>query len=93
MIYQQPGQPGAVINFKDRYENFIGGEWVAPVKGRYMDNVSPVNGQVFCQVPQSDDQDVDLAVKAADKAFATWSKTSAAERSKEIRRASCRERV
>ena len=80
MIYQQPGQAGAVVNFKSRYQNFIGGEWREPVNGRYMENVSPVNGAVFCEVPRSDAQDVDLAVQAAQQAFVTWSKTAVADR-------------
>ncbi|WP_298722250.1 aldehyde dehydrogenase family protein [uncultured Oceanisphaera sp.] len=80
MIYQQPGQTGAVVNFKSRYQNFIGGEWREPINGRYMENVSPVNGAVFCEVPRSDAQDVDLAVQAAQQAFVTWSKTAVADR-------------
>ncbi|MGO3228918.1 MAG: acetaldehyde dehydrogenase ExaC [Oceanisphaera sp.] len=80
MIYQQPGTAGAVVNFKTRYQNFIGGEWREPVNGIYMDNRSPVNGAVFCEVPRSDADDIDLAVKAAQTAFATWSKTAVAER-------------
>ena len=80
MIYQQPGQAGAVVNFKSRYQNFIGGKWCEPVNGRYMENVSPVNGAVFCEVPRSDAQDVDLAVQAAQQAFVTWSKTAVADR-------------
>ncbi len=80
MIYQQPGQVGAVVNFKPRYQNFIGGEWREPVNGRYMENVSPVNGAVFCEVPRSDAADVDLAVQAAQQAFVSWSKAAVAER-------------
>lgn len=80
MIYEQPGQTGALVNFKSRYGNFIGGEWHEPIKGRYMENRSPVNGAVFCEVPRSDEQDVDLAVQAAQKAFVEWSKTPAAQR-------------
>lgn len=80
MIYEQPGKTGALVNFKTRYDNYIGGEWQAPVKGRYMENSSPVNGAVFCEVPRSDEQDVDLAVQAAQKAFETWGKTPAAQR-------------
>ena len=48
MQYANPNTEGAVVNFKSRYENFIGGEWVAPVKGEYFDNISPVNGKPFC---------------------------------------------
>ena len=39
------------IPLRARYENFIGGKWVAPVKGGYFDNVSPTTGQVICQIP------------------------------------------
>nr|MCS5558933.1 aldehyde dehydrogenase family protein [Oceanospirillaceae bacterium] len=81
MIYSNPGSDGAVVSFKPRYENFIGGEWVAPVKGQYMDNISPINGAVFCQVPNSSAADVDLAVSAGSKAAGAWGKTSATERS------------
>ena len=80
MIYEQPGKTGALVNFKTRYDNYIGGEWQPPVKGRYMENSSPVNGAVFCEVPRSDEQDVDLAVQAAQKAFETWGSTPAAQR-------------
>ena len=81
MIYANPGQAGSVVSFKERYENFIGGEWVAPVNGQYMDNISPVDGQVFCQVPRSDEADINLALDAAHAAKAAWGKTSVAERS------------
>ncbi|MDX1804203.1 MAG: aldehyde dehydrogenase family protein [Alcanivorax sp.] len=80
MIYANPGQPDAVVHFQDRYENYIGGEWVKPVGGRYLDNVSPVNGQVFCQVARSDAADIDLALDAAHRAAPAWGKTAAAER-------------
>ena len=80
MIYEQPGKTGTLVNFKTRYDNYIGGEWQPPVKGRYMENSSPVNGAVFCEVPRSDEQDVDLAVQAAQKAFETWGSTPAAQR-------------
>jgi aldehyde dehydrogenase len=81
MIYANPGQEGSVVTFKERYENFIGGEWVAPVNGQYMDNISPVDGQVFCQVPRSDEADINLALDAAHAAKAAWGKTSVTERS------------
>ncbi|RTE67471.1 aldehyde dehydrogenase [Amphritea opalescens] len=81
MIYAQPGTEGSVVSFKERYENYIGGEWVAPVNGQYFDNVSPVNGQVFCQIPRSDADDINLALDAAHAAKDAWGKTSVAERS------------
>ncbi len=49
MIYAQPGTPGAVVSFKPRYGNFIGGEFVAPVNGEYFTNTSPVNGEVIAE--------------------------------------------
>lgn len=81
MIYSDPGQPDAVIEFKQQYGNYIGGEWVAPVNGKYLDNVSPVNGEVFCQVPRSDAADINKALDAAHAAAPAWGKTPAAERS------------
>ncbi|MDO7640896.1 MAG: aldehyde dehydrogenase [Reinekea forsetii] len=81
MIYSNPGQPDSLLTFKQKYGNYIGGDWVAPVNGKYLDNVSPVNGDVFCQVPRSDAADIDLALDAAHRAAPAWGKTAAAERS------------
>ncbi len=67
--------------FRERYDNFIGGKFVAPVAGRYMDNITPITGQKVCEVPRSDAADVDLALDAAHAAKDAWGKTSAAERS------------
>lgn len=79
-VYAQPGTAGSKLAFKDRYENFIGGEWVAPVAGQYFENITPVTGKVFCEVPRSQAADIDLALDAAHKAAPGWGKTSAAER-------------
>ncbi|MGN0002549.1 MAG: aldehyde dehydrogenase family protein [Sphingobacterium composti] len=67
--------------FKERYDNYIGGKFVAPVQGKYFDNISPLDGKVFTQAAHSTKEDLELAVNAAEKAFQTWSKTSATERS------------
>ncbi|SMD38321.1 aldehyde dehydrogenase [Reichenbachiella faecimaris] len=67
--------------FKDQYENFIGGKWVAPVKGQYFENISPVDGNSFTKVARSSEEDVDLAIDAAWEAAKTWNYTSATERS------------
>jgi aldehyde dehydrogenase len=67
--------------FKDHYDNFIGGEWRAPIKGQYFENISPIDGQSFTKIPRSGKEDIDLALDAAHKAFATWSRTSPTERS------------
>lgn len=67
--------------FKSQYDNYIDGKWTAPVQGKYFDNISPINGKVFTKVAHSTKEDLELAVNAADKAFKTWGKTSATERS------------
>jgi aldehyde dehydrogenase len=81
MRYAEPGRPGSKITFKARYQNFIGGKWVEPAKGQYFENVTPVTGKVFCQVPRSDAQDIDRALDAAHAAKDAWGKTSCAQRS------------
>lgn len=70
-----------IPKFKEQYENYIGGEWVAPRSGEYFENVSPVDGKVFTKVARSNAEDIELALDAAHKAFETWSLTSATERS------------
>jgi aldehyde dehydrogenase len=67
--------------FKDQYENYIGGKWVAPTKGQYFENSSPVDGKNFTRIPRSTAEDIELAIDAAWKAAATWNNTSATERS------------
>jgi len=62
-------------------QNFIDGQFIAPVGGKYLDNIEPATGKPYSQVPDSDSRDVELAVAAAEKAFPKWSRTSAAERS------------
>ncbi|WP_029087987.1 acetaldehyde dehydrogenase ExaC [Brevibacterium album] len=78
--YAHPGSPGAVVEYKPRYENWIGGEWVPPAEGQYFENVTPVTGRVFTEVPRSTAADIELALDAAHRAAPTWNKTSAAER-------------
>ncbi|WP_064094108.1 acetaldehyde dehydrogenase ExaC [Rossellomorea aquimaris] len=80
MIYSNPNTENALIHFKEQYQNFIGGEWVAPVKGKYLDVISPVTGKVFTAVPRSSAEDVELALDAAHEAKSSWGKTSVAER-------------
>ena len=74
MIYNKP-------NYKAQYENFIGGEWIAPTSGEYFDNISPVDGKVLTKVPRSNEKDVETAILAADKAFQSFKHTSVIERS------------
>src|SRR5690606_20753827 len=80
MLYAMPGQADARIQFKTRYDNFIGGKWVAPVKGDYFDVLTPISGSRYTQAARSTAEDVELALDAAHAAFPTWSKTSPAER-------------
>lgn len=81
MIYAQPGQAGSKVTFKKRYENYIGGNWVPPVKGEYFENVSPVTGKMFCEVARSTADDIELALDAAHEAKTAWGRTSVAARS------------
>ncbi len=79
--------PSKVLNFltekmkiKERYDNFIGGEWVAPLDGNYFDNTSPIDGNVICQVARSTERDIEKALDAAHKAKDEWGKKAPADR-------------
>ncbi|RKP47664.1 aldehyde dehydrogenase [Trinickia fusca] len=82
MRYVQPNQPGSLVTFRARYGNFIDGKWVEPVKGEYFDNISPVTGKPFCQIPRSTAEDIELALDASHAAREKWGRTSVAERAK-----------
>ncbi len=82
MTYANPNTEGSLVQFKSRYANFIGGEWVAPVKGQYFDAITPVTGKAFCEVPRSTAEDIELALDAAHKAFPGWAATSVTERAR-----------
>jgi aldehyde dehydrogenase len=79
-VYAQPGQKGAKVDFKARYENWIGGKWVPPTKGKYFENVTPITGKQFTEAAQGTEEDIELALDAAHKAAPAWGKTSAADR-------------
>ena len=66
--------------FAERYDNFIGGQWVAPRSGKYFDNISPVTGKAVCKIARSDAPDVEAALDAAHAAKDAWGRTSVAER-------------
>ena len=74
MGYEKP-------SFKEQYENFIGGEWIAPIDKEYFDDTSPIDGSLVSRIPKSNSKDIDLAVKAAWKAAETWGTTPVVERS------------
>ncbi|WP_425349343.1 aldehyde dehydrogenase [Consotaella salsifontis] len=66
--------------FAERYDNYIGGKWVAPKSGRYFDNITPITGKVLCQVARSDAADIELALDAAHAAKDKWGKMNVAQR-------------
>ncbi|SDN89185.1 aldehyde dehydrogenase [Psychrobacillus sp. OK028] len=80
MVYAFPNTDGSKVSFKDKYENYINGEWTPPVKGQYFENVTPVTGKVFTQVARSTSEDIELALDAAHAAKDAWGSTSVAER-------------
>ncbi|MGY0194063.1 acetaldehyde dehydrogenase ExaC [Leptothrix sp. BB-4] len=80
MLYAAPGVAGAKIAYKPRYDNFIGGRFVAPVEGRYFDVITPISGQVYTQAARSSAADVERALDAAHAAAPKWAATPPAER-------------
>ena len=61
----EPGKFGTAVPFKKRYGNFIGATWVAPVDGQYFENITPITGKPFCEIPRSKAADIELALDAA----------------------------
>ena len=80
-VFPQPGAADSTVEVKSRYDNYIGGEWVAPVKGQYFENITPVTGKPFTEIARSTAEDIDKALDAAHAAKDAWGKTSAAARS------------
>jgi aldehyde dehydrogenase len=81
MLEQAMSQFTGSALIRDKFENFIGGKWVAPVRGAYFDNISPVTGQVVCQIARGTAEDIELALDAAHAAKDAWGKASTTERS------------
>ena len=79
-VYAQPGQPGSVVSYKSRYDNWIGGQRVAPVTGQYFENPTPVTGQTFCEIARGTAGDIELALDAAHAAAPAWGRTSITDR-------------
>jgi aldehyde dehydrogenase len=73
MLHERP-------SFKKKYDNYIGGKFVAPVDGEYFDDISPVDGKAFTKCARSNEKDIELALDAAHKAAPGWNTSSAAER-------------
>ena len=80
MVYAFPNTEGSIVTFKEKYDNYINGEWTAPVNGQYFDNLTPVTGQNFTKIARSTSEDIELALDAAHAAKDAWGKTSVAER-------------
>ncbi len=80
MVYVPPNQSGSKVQFKGRYGNYIGGQWKEPAKGQYFENVTPITGRAFCEIPRSTAEDIERALDAAHAAKAAWGQTSATER-------------
>lgn len=80
MRYANPNTEGSKVTFKEKYDNFIGGKWVAPVSGEYFEDISPIDGKAFAKVAKSDAKDVELALDAAHKAKIEWNRSSPTDR-------------
>ena len=80
MKYVPPGQSGSIVSVQPRYENFIGGKWLAPTHGKYRVDLSPATGRPITEVAESTPEDVELALDAAHAAKDSWGEASATER-------------
>ncbi|MCT1492179.1 aldehyde dehydrogenase [Corynebacterium sanguinis] len=85
-VYPNPGTQGSKVSFKKRYDNYINGEWAAPAMGQYFDNITPVTGEVFCQVARGTAADVDKALDAAHAAAPAFGATTPAQRARLLNR-------
>jgi aldehyde dehydrogenase len=86
MIYAAPGTAGSLVEVAERYDNFIGGKWVAPHNGEYMTDLSPVTARPICEVARSSAEDVDEALDAAHRAAVDWNRSSQTERAAVLNR-------
>ena len=84
--FEAPGHPGSPVELKPRYDNFVGGHWVPPVHGEYVENLTPATGEPFTEVPKSTPEDIELALDAAHAAREAWGATSTTERSRILNR-------
>ncbi|MDO8148096.1 MULTISPECIES: aldehyde dehydrogenase family protein [unclassified Isoptericola] len=79
-VYTAPGQPGSIVEYRSRYDHWIGGEYVPPASGEYFENPTPVTGQTFCEVARGNAEDIERALDAAHGAAPAWGRTSVTER-------------
>src|ERR1700677_766732 len=75
-----PGKLSETVSFRPRYGNYIGGKWVEPASGQYFENITPVTGKVFCEIPRSNAQDIERALDAAHAAKDKWAHISPTQR-------------
>jgi len=71
---------GVTIPFKAKYDNFIGGKWVAPTKGEYFDVITPITGKAYTKAARSTAEDVELALDAASPTAHREAETAKAHR-------------
>src|SRR5690348_3596413 len=76
--YDAPGEPGSPVLLRERYENFVGGEWIAPTTGEYREDLTPSTGEPFCEIAHSGPEDIELALDAAHAAKEGWAGRSPA---------------
>ncbi|EWY38774.1 aldehyde dehydrogenase [Skermanella stibiiresistens SB22] len=86
MIHQALDKFSQKIAIRPKYDNFIGGQWVAPVRGQYFSNITPITGKPVGDIARSTAEDIELALDAAHKAKDKWGLTSPAERAKVLNR-------
>src|SRR5665213_3269846 len=80
MKYLPPGRPDSLVTVAPRYENFIGGKWLAPTHGKYRVDLTPATAQPITEVAESTPEDVELALDAAHAAAEAWAATSTTKR-------------
>jgi len=79
-VFAAPGESDSPVGLRERYENFIGGQWRPPTNGEYRENLTPSTGQPFCKVAHASPADIELALDAAHKAKDEWGARSPADR-------------
>ena len=84
--YAAPGEAGSPVELQERYDNFVGGEWLTPTTGEYRENVTPSTGEPFCEVAHSGGEDIELALDAAHAAKDEWGRRSPGERAAVLNR-------
>ncbi|MDQ4421514.1 aldehyde dehydrogenase family protein [Sphingobium sp. DEHP117] len=86
MLQQAMAKFSGKTLIQEKFDNFIGGKWVAPVRGQYFENISPVTGASVCKIARSTAEDIELALDAAHKAKDAWGRTSTTERANILNR-------